>query len=51
MPVFLRIQIKMKNKTVEDLAKANTGFSVSLPAILPYRNVAKKLAPIQTLYI
>ena len=49
MPVFLRIQIEMKNKIVDDLAKANTGFSVGLPAILLSENVVKKLAPIQTL--
>jgi len=39
----------MKNRKVEDLAKANTGFSVGLPAILLSENVVKKLAPLETL--
>ena len=47
--MFLRIQIEMKNRIVEDLAKANTGFSVGLPAILLSENVVRKLAPLETL--
>jgi len=36
----------MRSKIVEDLAKANTGFSVGLPAILLSGNVVRKLASI-----
>ena len=38
------------NRIVEDLAKANTIFSVGLPAILLSDNVVRKLAPIKILH-